>query len=311
MRTLLSGRSCVVLAALCAAGGSAATAQRAAAPARSPQSVVDELLAADREFSRVSAGPDVVSGLVAMFASDVTVMLPTGRFAENATQAAEALRSNTANEQSRAQWTPIRGGVSADGQHGFTFGYMTVTGADGAVTPLKYLAYWVRKSEGWRVVAYKRGGRANGDVSQALMAPALPALVVPANTDSAAVERHRSSLDQAERAFSDRAQKIGLGAAFAQFGSADAVNMGGANSTGFVLGAEAIGRTIGAGGPTDSSPVSWAPDRVIIASSGDLGITIGMIRSNQAAANGERIAIPFFTIWRRVTLNDPWRYIAE
>ena len=39
--------------------------------AATPQSVVDELLAADRAFSAASAKTDLVSGLTAMFAEDV------------------------------------------------------------------------------------------------------------------------------------------------------------------------------------------------------------------------------------------------
>jgi hypothetical protein len=51
---------------------------------------------------------------------------------------------------------------------------------------------------------------------------------------------------------------------------------------------------------------------VIVAASGDLGVTIGMIRPNAPGADGKpQPPIPFFTIWRRDGLNGPWRYIAE
>jgi hypothetical protein len=73
-----------------------------------------------------------------------------------------------------------------------------------------------------------------------MMAPALPAQLVAPSTDAAIVARHRESLDAAERAFSKEAQKIGLGPAFAQFGSADAVNLGGAPDAGIVVGAANI-----------------------------------------------------------------------
>jgi hypothetical protein len=49
---------------------------------------------------------------------------------------------------------------------------------------------------------------------------------------------------------------------------------------------------------------------VIVASSGDLGVSIGMIRRNQPVT-GQPTAFPFFTIWRRATPTAPWRYIAE
>jgi hypothetical protein len=129
--------------------------------------------------------------------------------------------------------------------------------------------------------------------------------------DSAAVARYEASLDSAERAFSDEAQRIGLGAAFAKYGSADAVNMGGPDSPEFVVGSDSIGKKIGADSPTDSSPVSWAPDRVIMASSGDLGVTIGWIRPNGAPAPGAPNGFPFFTVWRRSGPAATWLYVAE
>jgi ketosteroid isomerase-like protein len=272
-----------------------------------PQAIVDELLAADRAFSAASARTDLVTGLSAMFAPEVTMPLPTGQFANGASAVSEFLRSNADNLKSKAEWTPIRGGISADGLHGFTFGFMTLTQSDGTIVPLKYMAYWVKGREGWRAVAYKRARRPAGAVSMALLAPALPPALTPASADPATIEKWRVSLEQAERTFSDTAQKIGLGAAFARFGSADAVNMGGPNSPNYIVGAEAIGQAIGASAPGTTSPVHWSAERVIVASSGDLGVTFGMIRPNGAATGGQ----PFFTIWRRASVGEPWRYVAE
>jgi ketosteroid isomerase-like protein len=278
--------------------------------ASTPGQVADDLLAADRAFAAAAAKTDVVSGLSAMFADDVVVPVPGGTFAEGRQKVIEALKGNADNAKSSAQWAPIRAGVSADGQHGFTFGFMTVKGPDVAEVPLKYLAYWVKQPAGWRVAVYKRARRAAGPVSQDLLPPALPARLVAPSADAAAVEQFRVSLGDAERAFSKDAQSIGLGAAFTRYGSADAVNMGGPDKPGFVHGNVDIGKNVGAGSPTDSSPLAWGPDKVIVASSGDLGVTIGMIRPNKPEA-GKPAAFPFFTIWRRATASDPWRYVAE
>ena len=138
----------------------------------------------------------------------------------------------------------------------------------------------------------------------------VPTAWAPA-ADSATVEQFRVSLDQAERGFSDEAQRIGLGPAFAKWGRSDAVNMGGPTTGDFLLGSEAIGANIGQGSPDPTSPVSWAPDRVIVASSGDLGVTIGLIRPNQTPPSGAPPGFAFFTIWYRPGPADPWRYIAE
>lgn len=279
----------------------------------SPEKAVEELLAADRAYSEASAKTELVSGLTKMFTDDVVMgPIPGGKFANGIGEARDALNANPDNAGARIEWTPIRGGISADGRHGFTFGYMTLRKADKSVVPVKYLSYWIRTAEGWRVAVYKRGRRPEGKVSMALMAAALPSRMVAPLNDAVALERFRESLDQAERAFSDEAQRIGLEAAFVKYGTADAVNMGGANQAGFVIGSEAIGRAVSAGDPPGPSPVSWAPDRVIVAGSGDLGVTIGMIRPNAKPADGSQSAgFPFFTIWRRATPKDPWRYVAE
>jgi ketosteroid isomerase-like protein len=277
-----------------------------------PQQAVDELLAADRAFSKAAAQKDVIGALSAMFARDVLMPVPGNRFARGVDDALAALKANPDNATGRVEWTPIRGGVSADGQHGFTFGFMTLRRANGTTVPIKYLAYWIKQQDGWRVIGYKRRPAAEGAVSRDLLAPALPARMVSVATDAAAVERHRKSLDAAERAFSDEAQKIGIGPAFAKYGRADAVNMGPPTEAGFVIGSEAIGSSVAEGSPATGSPVSWSPDSVLVASSGDLGITFGMIRANALGADGkERQPVPFFTVWWRAGPDQPWRYIAE
>ena len=309
-------RTCYGLAAITAMVLTLAPPIRAewnrSAADKTPQQAVEELLAADRAFSKASAQTDVVSGLTAMFAPDVLMPIPGNQFARGIAAATAALKNNASNLTAHAEWTPVRGGISADGQHGFTFGYMTTKQADGSIVPGKYLSYWVKTKDGWRVAGYKRS-RAPADKKPSLemMPPSLPAGLVAPTTDAAAIEQHRQSLDAVERAFSAEAQKIGIGQAFTKYGSADAVNAGGPNEANYVVGSQAIGRSVGAGSPT-GSPVSWGPDSVLVASSGDLGVTFGMIRSNSPGPDGNSPSpIPFFTVWRRASPSDPWRYIAE
>lgn len=278
--------------------------------ATTPRDAVDELLKADRAFADAAKRLTTADALAAMFAEDVTVPAPGNVFVLGRRGAIEALRANKDNLDSRAEWAPIRGGISSDGLHGFTFGYMTVVKNDGASIPLKYLAYWVKGTEGWRVVAYRRRPRPEGTLIVEMMPPSLPARMVPPDPSPETKQQYASSLSAIEQAFSDEAQKIGIGEAFAKYGSADAVNMGGPKDQGFVVGAEAIGRSVGAGSPPGQSEVEWNADRVLVASSGDLGITFGMIRLEKPEPNGPK-AVPFFTIWRRSSPSAPWRYIAE
>ena len=281
-----------------------------AAAATSPQSAVDELLAADRAFAAASAKTDLVAGLTAMFADDVVIPMPPGKFVDGKAAVVAALRENADNLTSRTDWTPMRGGLSADGQHGFTFGYMTIHRQDGSDLPLKYLSYWVKQPDGWRVAAFKRTRMSAAPPSREPVAPALPGQLVEPTKDAKKLAAARESLDRAERSFSGDAQKIGIGKAFAQYGSADAINLGRPDDPGFVTGAEKIAALVSQGVPDGTSPVSWAPERIILASSGDLGVTIGFIVPNTPSADRPS-KNPFFTIWRRASPTAPWRYIAE
>ena len=281
------------------------------AAADSPKAAVDELLAADRAFSAASTKTDVVAGLSAMFADDVVMPVPSGQFAEGKSAATAALASNADNAKSRIEWTPVRAGISADLQHGFTLGFMTLHRPDGTDTPLKYLAYWVKKPDGWRVAAYKRNRAGAAPPATVTLDPALPARAVPPSKDTEAIARYKTTLDEAERAFSRDARRIGLGAAFAQYGSADAIHLGGPTEAGLVVGVDAVARGVAGKDPLNTpATISWGPDKSIVASSGDLGVTIGLIRPDSPAA-GQPAAFPFFTIWRRPTTDAPWRYIAE
>jgi ketosteroid isomerase-like protein len=276
-----------------------------------PQEAVDELLRTDREFSRKGAQSDLAVAISAMFAPDVAMLAP-GQFARGVEAARAELTANPDNTGARAEWYPIRGGISADAQHGFTFGYMTIQRANKTRVRAKYVAYWIKQPEGWRVVVYKRARAADAEVPLEVMPPSLPVKLMAVSTDAALIRNYRDSLDATERAFSDEAQKIGLAAAFANYGHADAVNVGPPTDPAFVKGAEAIGRAV-SGGSTSTDPgLSWAPDNVIVASSGDLGVTLGMIRVRTLGPDGKlRPPIPFITIWRRATSQAAWRYIAE
>ena len=285
----------------------------AAQAPRTPQAIVDELLAADREFAAAGSRLDAVATISAMFTDDVAMMpVPPEGFARGRAKAIEAMKANADIATSRVEWTPVRGGISADGRHGFTLGYMTLLRPDGTRVPAKYLSYWIKQADGWRVAVYKRSRSADVSGPHDLMAPALPVRLVPPTTDAGAIAGFRDSLDRAERGFSDEAQTIGIGPAFAKHGSADAVNLGPRTEPRVIVGAEAIGRMIGRDAPPSGSPVTWAPERVIVASSGDLGVTLGFLRlNNPPAAGGQPPPIPFITVWRRASPSDPWRYVAE
>lgn len=271
------------------------------APAPAVKAAAD-LLAADRMFGESGAKKSLVEGISAMFDQAVVMPTPSALFANGKAAAIEALRADPANAAARATWMPLRAGISADGRHGFTFGFMTITEEGKPDRLAKYLSYWVKRSEGWRVAVYKRMGRPEGDVPLAVMEPSLPTGALSDPGD------HRQSLMAAERAFAAEAQTIGIGPAFRKYGRADAANMG--SGPDYTIGAEAIARDVS---PDDApgSPVDWGPDDALVAASGDLGITWGRIRPKPLPGEAEPAAIPFTTVWRRDGPDAPWRYIAE
>lgn len=291
-------------AAMFAVATSAAQAQ----PAGSATAAVEQLLATDRRFSAEAAQRNVVDALGAMFAPDVSMQAPQG-FINGRDAVLAAVRANPVNQRGSLTWVPIRGGISADGQHGFTFGYMTHRRDDSTSVPIKYMAYWVRREDGWRVVVYKRSVSSAAPTSLTPMAPSLPAQWGATLSNASTASR---DLAAAEAAFSDLAGKVGLREAFRINGLADAVNMGGGGSASYVVGANAIAESVGQGEtPGTGSALRWGSDRVIVAASGDLGISIGTIVAPPQTAGGAPARIPFFTIWRRASASEPWRYVAE
>ena len=292
-----------ILACATLANASAPALPAPALPAPAlPAAAAEALAAADRQFSADGAGANVADAIGAMLAPDALSPTAQGDFAKGKPAIVEQLRANPANANATAQWAPVRVGIAADGQHGFTYGFMTIRSPGQPDRRAKYLSYWVRRPEGWRVFGYKRSGSPPGNVSTAVRAPALPPRLLPGRPSAQLLGKYRSGLAARETAFSDRAKVAGLRQAFAEFGSDDAMNMGpGAD---FVYGNSAIA----AGLPDEvPAPVTWAPDEAVtVSSSGDLGVTFGFIRSP-----GSSPPIPFFTVWRRDRTSDPWLYVAE
>lgn len=277
-----------------------------------PARAADELLAADRGFAAAARAADFHTGLGAMFADDVVMPAPGVGFAEGRAAVMVALRRDTANATSTVAWTPIRAAVSGDGTHGYTLGFIETTRADGAKVPGKYLAYWIRGAQGWRVAVYRRVPRPADAVDTMPIASLVPAPRAP-RTAASFLNDARASLAKAESDFSAPASEIGIGAAFERFGDAEAMHInGGPTVAGFVRGNVAIGQAVGGGSAEPGSPVVWAADhRTIVAPSGDFGVNIGWIVTKANGPNGQPSRFPFFTIWRRADLQSPWRYIAE
>lgn len=280
----------------------------ALAEGNSHGTVIESLLAADRAFSAAAEkAPDAASGFAPMFDAEIVMPDPREGHLVGREPVIAGFRDSPAFKEGQVKWTPVRAGVSADGSHGFTYGYLTLSGGDPARRNRKYLAYWIRRPEGWRVVAYRQIPRPAGEVSLDLLPPSLPGFAAEPTTDAAVVAVHRQSLAAAEQAFSDRAQEVGLRRAFREYGREDAMNM--YEGASFRVGLDAI--TAGFPEGETTSPLRWSTERSFVASSGDLGVSIGTIHANGKVPEGQPSSFPFFTIWRRDSVEAPWRYVAE
>src|SRR3546814_6125560 len=80
-----------------------------------------------------------------MLDADAVTPVPGKGIVEGRDTVTAVLRSSLLARGDKIGWTPIRGGVSADGTHGFTFGYLTLEGGDPRVTAQKYLSYWLKR----------------------------------------------------------------------------------------------------------------------------------------------------------------------
>ena len=278
----------------------------APAHAQSQQAALDALLAADRAFAAGAATLDPVAGITAMLDEEAVMPQPGKGILSGRAAVSEAFSASPAFKGGHVSWAPVRGGISADGTQGFTYGFLTVGAGEPTKRDRKYLSYWIKRPAGWRVIAYRQLPRDLGEVSTSLMEPALPAFTASPLANPAIVAGHQESIAAAEKSFSDHAQNVGLKAAFRDFGREDAMNMWG--GAGFRVGLDAI--ATGFKEETGPATIHWSTEKSFVASSGDLGVSIGTIRANAPKA-GEPDGFPFFTVWKRDGPNAPWKYIAE
>ena len=164
----------------------------------------------------------------------------------------------------------------------------------------------VRGSDGWRAAALKQVLRSANEADAPQQTPALPATLVPA--DPARTAEHRRTLIAAEKAFSDRAQTVGIKQSFQEYGRPDAIHLFGPTGLRDRPARDRRQPRPATGGTCDQS---LERQHRRGRTSGDLGVTLGSIRSNGPPPEGQPAELPFFTIWRRDNPNQPWRYIAE
>lgn len=271
-----------------------------------PQAVANDVLATERRFSAAAATQPFVSVMNAMLTTSALMPAPRGEILSGRGAIVAALAA-TADSTAHARWTPIQVGLSEDGTHAFTVGFLITTRRDGSRAQFKYLTYWIRGNDGWRAAAWRRRPMESIAIDSTMLPALLPDRLIAPTANAATLDGNRIGLREAEGEFSALANRIGVGAAFAQRGTPASLNVGPPTVGHFIRGADAIAQSVAGGQPLDApSSIVWGADAALVAPSNDLGITFGVIRSKATPTAG---GASFFTIWRKS--NGSWRYIAE
>jgi hypothetical protein len=129
---------------VCVLGGSAL--------AQTPLSARESLMAADRNFSKLSDSKGRAHAFLAMAASNARLF---GAGDAGAIYGrAQAFRALSRGQNPRMRWEPQAAGVSGDGRMGWTDGRWEIGPRGAAVTSGHYLTVWLKDARGaWKVQA--------------------------------------------------------------------------------------------------------------------------------------------------------------
>jgi hypothetical protein len=264
----------------------------------------DSLFVLDQTRGDSVAARGSVDGPLAFFGAGVAflragVPVVYGRDAARALVAAAPLSGAQA-------WQPLGGGVSNDLRSAYTFGIAAhAPGSPASIRLERYIAYWTReRGQPWRITAY---AEVNGTPAREVtLTPAQlsPPTAVPLLKPMA---DYVLSVREADSLFSDLADRMGTGFAFAANADAEGVLFGPSQ---LVVGPKAIDDYFRAQPPGTS--LSWRPVYGAAAGSGDLAFTVGeSIRTGRSASGAaEQRFGKYLTVWRRQR-DGSWKFVVD
>src|ERR1051325_3783533 len=226
------------------------------------------LLAADRALSARTQAAGV-QGFLQSLADSAVFLYPGAPLLRGAPDIRAFVMA--ADSIGNVSWTPAFADVSSDGTLGYTYGWTRSSGGRG-----KYLACWRKSAAGWRVIAYARTTPVA--VPDSVSPPARrgdPGALVQGRADPSELRRADSSF---------AALSVGGGAQITE--GRDAI---GAAFDGFPSGAV----------------LEWWPLGAEIATSGDLGCTVGEARIVSLHHFSK-----YLTVWQRQA-DGSWKFVAD
>lgn len=122
------------------------------------------------------------------------------------------------------------------------------------------------------------------------------------------MEQWKNEIVETEKAFSELALKEGIPAAFLTYAAEDVVVM---RNNAIIEGKAALKESFGEG-PGDNVSLSWEPDFVDVAASGDLGYTYGKYQYTMTDSLGNKTVQEgvFHTVWKRQD-DGSWRFVWD
>ena len=276
---------------------------RSAASAPGPASV--DLASRRAELSSVheqlgaQGARDFIGSVTGVIASDGFYSAAVATVGKGPAAARTFLLRDTLNVRSVALWSVVRLDVSADGNDGYSYGYLDVVRPDGDTLPGAFKVYWRRDVSGrWMALALGRSRRERG-----------PKTWLPDSIRRRAVSQSvwredslmaRNAVIAVEAAFSDSAQRD-MRAAFMAFAATDAAKIDGSR---YVFGPQDIGEGFRTP-PPGFAGIQWQARWGSVSAASDLAFNVGPVVQGNNAPGGL-----FFTIWKRQP-DGTWRYVVD
>jgi len=217
----------------------------------------------------------------------------------------ELLSADARPAQSRISWEPLGGGVAYDLMAAFTYG-ITARQAqpDAAIVFERYIAVWQRaRGNPWEIVAYAEVQSPPVNEVHFSSNVVTPPVVTP----PAAVREAFAAVRSADSSFSDLADRMGVGFAFANTIASDGVVFG---SPRLVIGPDAT-RDFFASRPPGTS-LTWRPVYAWVTGSRDFGFTIGESVSTGRGPSGAAVQRfgKYLTVWQRQR-DGSWKFLVD
>jgi ketosteroid isomerase-like protein len=269
-------------------------------PARGPAR--DSLFQLDQTRGDSITARGGIDGALALLHDDV-IYLRAGVPAIYGREAVRLLFAATPATRGQT-WQALGGDVSRDLRGGYTYGIAAHSAGASAVRLDRYVAYWTReRGEPWRIIAYSE---VNGPLGAEVSFSASQ-LAPPTTPPPRAIAGAVSEVRAADSLFSDLADRLGTGFAFANTVAPDGVLFG---PTHLVIGPKAVDEFFRAQPP--GSSLTWRPVYASVAGSRDLGFTIGESIRTLRGPSGAAVQRfgKYLTVWQKQS-DGSWKFVVD